>query len=97
MLSLWNKKGYNFVTTMVTVVIIIILITIALGIFSRSRIRANEAAAYSQLMNLASCLETYRAMYGRYPGSSGNTFTVDLKAMNPPCTEKELLPDSPQA
>ncbi len=95
MLSLWNKKGYNFVTTMVAVVIIIILITTALGIFSRSRIRANEVAAYSQLINLASCFETYRAMNGRYPGSSGNTFTADLKTMNPPCTEKELLPDSP--
>ncbi|MFH1201790.1 MAG: hypothetical protein V1674_02740 [Candidatus Omnitrophota bacterium] len=87
MIRLRENKGFNIIGLMVTILIIASLVAIAVPNFKRFKIQANETAAVSTLMNIASAFETYRETHNAYP--QGETST-EIFGQLPPLIDTTL-------
>lgn len=54
-----KRRGFTFVEMMVVITIIVILITIAIPIYHKSIVRANEAVLHSNLKTLRQVIDNY--------------------------------------
>jgi type IV pilus assembly protein PilA len=64
-----NKKGFTLIELMIVVAIIGILAAIAIPNFMNYQCKAKQSEAKSNLGNIKTMMEAYRAEYDRYPGT----------------------------
>lgn len=76
-----KQKGFSLIELLIVVAIILIIASIAIPNLLRSRQRANEAAAISDLRTLHTSQAAYNTAYGELTG-----FAPDLKTLGPGAT-----------
>ena len=65
-----DKKGFTLIELLIVIMIISILTTLLMTNFIAIRVRARDSQRKSNLKNIQSALEIYRADTGEYPQSS---------------------------
>lgn len=77
-----HRRAFTLVELMVTVSIIAILIAIGIASYSSINKRSRDTKRKSDLEQLRSALEMYRAQNGNYPSAGGGSFvsTTNLAA-----------------
>lgn len=66
-----RKRGFTFIEILVSVTIIAVLIAIGVASYASVNRRARDAKRKSDLEQIRSALEQYRADFGSYPVQSG--------------------------
>jgi type IV pilus assembly protein PilA len=80
-----GERGFSLIELLIVVAVILIIAAIAIPNFVRSRMRANEAAAVSNMRNITTANVAYMTTYGigfanGLTNLSGNTVVVDSNA-----------------
>jgi type IV pilus assembly protein PilA len=77
-----KRKGFTLIELMVVIAIIIILAAIAIPNYLRMTERAKRSRLQSDFATLATCLETFKTDWGKYPNKAGVTDTQPGEAVN---------------
>lgn len=80
-----NSKGFTLIELLIVIVIIGVLTSLLVANFVGVRVRARDAQRKSDLRQMQSALELYRADQGTYPASS-STLSLPENCAVPPST-----------
>ena len=78
-----KKHGFTIVELLIAIVVVAILAAISIAAYTNVQNRAHNSAVQSDLRNIATKFELYKAEFGRYPESFDDLSKLGLTVSKP--------------